>query len=646
MSEIILREAAQYSLILSKAIEPGLSWGNSPLTVCTDTGLYIYKFEHNVVTYTRGLRLTSKSFLTPKHMPCKSLFVGLFENENVCNQDLILCRIDPNLWAHNEKVAAQNMHFQTWHWLQSNNIYSPPLATLTNTGSVDIFIESRTDFTNLINLSSILEEQYTAEGVISDLNDIVTLGNVSRKVLSSALCWGVTNHDSEHYLVTAQKNGDIIFWKIKCMRQNNEISATLNSKLELVDEEIIQIKWIWEDKDNFFLIYSLLHGKVVGHYFKIVDNVIGSIRKHILWDYDDKMPAKFIEYFKSNNNHVLIFTKHRHLIVQLLDKEYNLLDSYIKNLNDHRIIGLVNLNQKIVVGTFCCELFIVNIDICDLKLNIIIHKQELPDNYNKYYLNAFGVSQNNVFWALDVSDKTNDARRVIRKVKLNLLYNDINEINLLLNNSRQTLNNMSDCIELLKFKASKFKLLPKINYKALLYEGIGNIYKLKIYYILVTLYKNRLQYSSKKGGYKLPEMSVEKIRDTIFMRHSINLLKNICKIHQEVGELNDIQTEVYSACKYNLNDFCKKYEIKIETLFQDNLNIKCSFNYKCQCCDENLIGFSCKNNHLNQFCSVTFTPIMTDNYLVCNYCSLTAKHELLSENATCTICDMPLTPCD
>lgn len=639
MSNITLYEATHYSIILNKCCESTLTWGNSPLTVQTDKGLDVFEFSHDVVTYTRNMHFNVSCVPCPETIPCKSFFPSRLFKEKIPNQEYTRCVLDPNLWSHDENIAEKMICVYMFEWLQigQNNI----LVILTNAGSIEFLIRSRLGYLSIFNFTSMLEQRNEIKKVKFTSLDYIY--DLCKSVLASSFCWAL--NEETIYFVTAQRNGDILFWNLK---YKDDIDIIPSGKISTANEEIVKIVWITHNNKKI-LICSFLNGKVTAYEFDIINGEIKLLNEIILWKYEDNMPIKYMLYKKEGDNIILIYCKHRHLVIQLLDSQFIVIDSVLKNIDDYKIVGLIEWKGNYVVGTSNFHLALVTLNIRQSKLIVSYNDVHINSSLVKdCFLERFDLSSNKVIWVFIVSSKNSKVQKYSKSIKLLFLHlgeEDQTEINLLLQNPSKNLANMSDCIEIMKFKANKYKILPNINYNLLFIESNEDIYKLKVYLILLILYKNRICISSKNINYNFPESSIDKIRDKIFIMQSLTMLKNISAIYNNSGTITEFQKEVYFGCKQYLELYCKKYKRNINNLFVDTLDMDINFKYICQFCDEELVGFACKHNHINQFCSVTFIPITDDKYLECRACGLTARYELFSEKPTCTLCDLPLSDC-
>lgn len=652
MASFALQEACRYPLFLNKLVDSTLSFSHRCLAVLTDKGVELLHFSHNVNSYIKQIDIVESFIKCPESSPITGIFpTHLFQKE-MSNLNYTRCLIDATLWAHDNKHLHKVIAIQTFEWSPWVFIYNKSnLAVLTNAGTVQLFIRNRLVYDCILNITAVLVDNWRSEtgSLYCDSDNINVLHNVCKKLYTCSICWGLKSKNGV-YFVTAQIDGSIIFWNLRYHSDRNRVSADIKGVIE-VGHEVIKMLWIMKSINESFLITSYVNGEICAHILKHQDdNITLSESKH-LWTYQDKMKASYLVYITYENKIILLCDKYRHVLIQILDEHCNILAQSIKNIDDFKIIGILHKYNSFYIATRNCNIYKVDtVDILQ-DVNCEISELKFKEPYAEYHLNSISLSENGVFWGLNLSYHGIPYRKLPLKLDVvYLIFDDPEnkEFDIMVNNPTEKLSNMSDCIELLRYKASKFKILPKTDYEALFLESSNNTYKLKIYLILLTLYNMHIAISSNKDKYTFPELSTQKIKDKILMNQAVNILNNILQLHKENGSLSYQQKEMFVCSKIFLIDFCEKYDEKINNYFKiDTLNLvdDADISYVCQCCDEELVNLKCKNKHVNQFCSVTLTPILSDDYLVCNGCNIVARKELIEENSTCTFCDLYLDDC-
>ncbi|KAM3964017.1 uncharacterized protein ACR2FA_002061 [Aphomia sociella] len=358
------------------------------------------------------------------------------------------------------------------------------------------------------------------------------------------------------------------------------------------------------------------------------------------------MITNHFEYFVIDGKILLSCNKHRHFVTLLLDKDYNVLFRYVKNINDYKITVITKFASELYVGTVNCEIykitFIVSNETFDVKLNMV----QLKETYANYELYGISFSSNNTLCALALLNRKILVRKESMKIEIVLLANSLNfdsEIETILNNPTRSLTHMWDYIELFRYKCMKMKNIPGLPFNELLCEAETDIYKMKVYLILLKIY-TVMQQNLKLNKGLLPECSIEVIRNKIMLLHAqtyVDKLHNLYKQHQQFP--TDFFAESFAGLikylKYNDKNHEANYNNDI------SLDVYKNYNYICQCCDDPIDGFTCPSNHLNTFCSLTFTPIESFDYLICSCCGTTARIELYADKPLCIFCDTYLDLC-
>lgn len=651
MSGYELHEVSRRYLIASKAGNLYFRWDNTAITVITERGLDILKFSHNVANFTKGMEMIATGLPNLHVAPCAKLFPPNVNTVTMTNQVLTRCVIDPNLWSHDEKFAKTLTTFHDFQWCSPDLFENREvLAILTNNGTVEFFVQARLDYISVLNLTQILEDANSASFKIDEdkiESTIKLISDACKEVLTRCICWGNKIKDNA-YFVTAQRNGDLLFWHLAFDGKTN-IKATMIHKEKLIIEECFKIKWISQLNNEFTLLCSFTNGKLYAYKYKICDNSFRLLDTICLWTYEDRMSSNNLILIKNTTNgtSLLICDKYRYVLVMLLDENCNVKCYALKNVNDHKIVSMSQKRNKIILGTVNCSLFEVHVEVNGSTLNVISEIVNIKENYADQSLIGFGFSYNKVIWALCLTNNKPNIRKLDKDIAITFLTRDMTdntEIDLLLNNPKESLFHMSDCIELLKYKSNNFKVIPDIDYHLLYKESETNIYKMKVYLVLLCLFLNRVQYSENNVNYTLPETSVEKVKNDILKLHAIDMIEKIISISEQNGSLTNVQEEMYCGCKCYLEYYCKKYKANITDYLKNPPSVSFDLKYECQCCDESLVDFACQDGHLNQYCCISFTPIL-DDYVECSSCQVTARKDLKSVSFVslkCTFCDLPL----
>ncbi|CAH1640970.1 unnamed protein product [Spodoptera littoralis] len=356
------------------------------------------------------------------------------------------------------------------------------------------------------------------------------------------------------------------------------------------------------------------------------------------------MAAVTFKYLKMNNKIIFITSKHRHLLVQAIDYDGNILSQYLNNINDHRISDIIYTCDGIYVAGVNVTIYKVNVTLSDANLNVDLVPVVIKNPYPLYELYSLRFSPNNLICALAMVERKVQARKEALKLEIIFICKEMKPesmLDTLLSNPMKKLTHYWDYIELLRFQITKLKWRPKLDFNELYLSGAQDIYKLKIYLIFLT-YISGLKKVLRLVDVALPETSTDIVKEKILYLHAKQLLDNLYTKCQNEGQLNDLDMESLYGTKKYLEYYAKKYKTDNE-LDQNVLNaLENSCDYVCQCCDEKIEGFTCKSGHLNMFCMATFTPICSDNYLMCQCCNATSRADLEIENPICVFCDLYL----
>ncbi|CAK1590246.1 unnamed protein product [Parnassius mnemosyne] len=647
----MLHEITKLHIYISKIYNTNIVCHNSLIAVCSDKGIHIIDYSYNLQCYDKKLDYFETMITAPKYSPVSELFENSFVKNGVRNSELVQMILDPTLWPHNNQLLNEMTSIAAFEWSPINFIgnMDSAIAVLTNVGCVELFGPNRLNWSCILNLSLLMKNNLKELSITKALDQTPTnakeLQEAAHALATTAICWAdKINKDHSCYFVTAQKNGFILFWLLRC--QEMQVEAKLIGHIES-DLEILHISWVPLGNNKFLIITSDTLGKVFAYVCTVEDNLITCLTKEELWQYRDKMIAKHFNYIVSDENIILLYSKHRHFVVQMFDKNCKLKSQEVTNINDYKITDIKKGQNNFYLSTINNKLHKIEIHHNYNTLKIQTPLVEIKESYPTSELHGIGFSANGALCMLALIDRKVLWRKEPFKIDLLFLINSTNnhdfEVKAILNNPSSKLTNQWDNIEILRYKTMKTKMLPNLDYKQLLAESDIDIYNLKVYYILLKLYNNleSLCKNSSKGS--LPETSVEVINDRIHASYASSCIENIHKKYKESNcILEDIDSETIYGAKAFLDYYCHKYKKGLPgTLDPSVLEIfKTDHQYICQCCDKEIEGFSCKSGHLNMFCSLTFTPIESDNYLVCKACGSLARTELLPNNPTCVFCDL------
>ncbi|XP_068623727.1 general transcription factor 3C polypeptide 4-like [Battus philenor] len=647
----MLHEITKLHIYTNKIENTAILCHNSAIAIRSDRGLHILDMPYDLHRYDKKLDYTETIITAPKYSPVTELFEINFVKNGVRNSEFIQMILDPTLWPHNNQLLNEMTSIATFEWspvgLYGN--MERVMAILTNVGCVELFGPSKLKWTSILNLSSLVKDNLKHLSISEALHKVPKnpkeLQEAAHALATIAICWSdKINADESCYFVTAQKNGLVLFWLLTS--QGKKISADVVGYIDGDLVEINYIKWVPLNNEKFLIITSNVLGKVHIHVCVIDNNSIKSLNKHELWTYSDRMIAKHFNYIVDTENIVLLYSKNRHFIVQMLDRNFILKSQEVVNINDYKITDIKKENETFYLSTINNKLFKISIQY-DSILKVETSLVQIKESYPTSELHALGFSTNGILCMFALIERKILWRKEPFKIDLIILKNsnkNETEIAALLNNDTKRLTNYWDYIELIRYSVTKTKMLPNIDYKQLLDEGENDIYKLKIYYILLIFYKNLEKICKDCSTVTLPETSLEVISERIHASYARSIIKNIYEKHENNCDLEDIESETLFNAKVFLEYYCDKYEMKLSTLLDPHISeiVKNDYKYVCQCCDEEINRMSCVNGHLNMFCSLTFTPIESDNYLLCKACGALACSELLPKKPMCVFCDLYL----
>uniref|UniRef100_A0A1E1WIF9 Transcription factor IIIC 90kDa subunit N-terminal domain-containing protein n=1 Tax=Pectinophora gossypiella TaxID=13191 RepID=A0A1E1WIF9_PECGO len=643
----MLQEICRISIQITKLEEVYLTWHNSILSVRTDKGVQLFELKGHLQGFHKGIDYVSTLIPTTKSSPLTELVPPKLLKKGVRNIDLTEMLVDQSLWPHNQSLVHEMANVADFKWSPRGMLYNNEcaVAILNNVGNIEIFGSGRCACDRMLNLSQVIKQHYISNNVIgSNPIDFEELKKVANIVETSAFSWGPKVVSHSCILTTAQRNGNILFWLLQ--HEETEMKARCLGEIQTDFGEVITMVWIQKSDNNFVIIFSNSLGQIFA-LDCILEDTVKVVNKSCIWSYKDKMVTKYICYNIVDNNIVLICNKHRHLLGLLIDKNFNVLSQCGKNINDYRITDLQTTKNSIYMTTVNCKIYTVDTIITGDNLNIEVTPLSTKESYPSYELYSAASSSNGIIFALGMISREIKHRKTPLNIDIIFTadFEHTSEMNMLLENPTKKLTDYWDCIALLRHKMLKLKYTPPVNLQRLYQEGYNDIYKSKLYLIILSFY----DVLGKQGKYIpndiVPEASIEVVRDRIQMLHACQLVNELLQIFKKSEKmLDNIELESYIGAKKYIENYCVTYEKDVlEFLSEKALNLTdTELKYICQCCDEEIQGFSCKNKHLNMFCSLTFTPIENDDYLVCKDCSCLARIELYKNDPMCVFCDLYL----
>lgn len=645
MNQNILFEIHRRSITINKIEESTISWQKNVLAVRHDKGIQMYEFSHNLECIDKNIDCSEIHVPTTKTSPAEKLFSGqVFDRytPNMLYTDMLL---EPAMWAHNPTMLDDLVNISHFSWspvgfIQNNE---SALAILNNVGQVDIIAPKENRWVNVFNLSPYLSHSLKIQASMSPQ----ILKQEAFKVSICAMSWApVLNPNRTCFFVTAQKDGSLYFWCIQNI--DLDVKASLIGETKCECFEINSILWVPKTNTEFWLICPDVTGEIIGFECSFENNCIIHKNENNLWPHKDKMIAHNLNYFTIDNKYVLIYSKHRHLIVQVLDKSLRILVQYVKNVNDYRIKNITNTLDAFYISTSNCEIFKIDVYLMDTKLDVVITKQEVKekDLGTSYEMLGAVFSPNKIICAMIMFNRQIWYRKLRNRIETCFMTTENtmdNVFSVLLDNPTKSLLNYRDCLNLLRYRTMKLKELPSADYDKLYQDGHTDVYKMKLYLICLILHNKLKSIMNISMEPPLPETSIEKVKDFILLNHATKTINNLYEILNENGH-TEFQIECFNGCKMFIEDYCERNERKVQSVLHLDLIrfVTESEILICQCCDEQLNRFSCKEGHLNMFCSLTFTQINSDEYLVCKACNATARSELYTIDPMCVFCDLYL----
>ncbi|KAJ8712728.1 hypothetical protein PYW08_008032 [Mythimna loreyi] len=630
-------ELTKRSIPIIKNETAHLSWRNSVITVRTNKHVNFLEYSYNLECLERNIDFTESLILSPKNSPASEVCNANFLKSEMRNVDYTEMIVNSSFWPHNPALTQEMTSVVMCKWSPLN--FGSVLAVLNNIGGVEFFAKQHFQWKSVLNLSPYITKilnHNKAPVSFEDLKESVFI------LETSAICWAAeANSDNSCYFATSQKNGSVLFLQIFSNMDEPKLCGCISADMT----KIIEMKWIPKSENNFFLICSDTMGQICMFDMEIENDTISLLQPHILWPYKDRMIAGNLKYTFIDSKIIFLCSKHRHLLIQVINNNGKVLSQYLNNVNDHRITDIAYTKDGIYLSTVNVKIYKINIALTNDNLDVTLDQLDLKDPYTMYELYGFRFSTNNVVCALAMANRKVLCRKEAHKIEVIFISTDSkleSIVPTLINNPTKRLTYFWDCIELLRFQLTKLKVIPKLDYDELYASASQDAYQLKIYYILMTYVAGLKKVMRLSPSFTLPETSPAVIKERILYLHAKSLLNNLCQKCQNEGKLNDVDMESLYGSKNYIEYYCKKYKCETE-LDQNVLSVlENSCEYVCQGCDEKLEGFSCKRGHLNIFCMESFTPIMTDDYLFCKCCGSTARADLELVNPLCVFCDLNL----
>ncbi|XP_045539315.1 uncharacterized protein LOC123722215 [Papilio machaon] len=587
-------EITKLHININKIEDTKMLCNNTAIAIRTDRGLHILDIPYNLQRYDKNLDYVETIITASKYSPVSVLFENNFMKGGVRNSEFIQMVLDPTLWPHNNHLLNEMTSIVAFEWSPTGLIdgMESVMAVLTNVGCVELYGPSRLEWISVLNISSLVKDNLKdlslAKVNVTPKNS-KELQEIAHSLATVAICWSDKKYmNGSCYFVTAQKNGLILFWSI------NSRNSKLNAKvIGHLNEDIIEvniIKWI---------------------------------------------PIK---------NLILLYSKNRHLVVQIFDKHFNLITQDVKNLTDYKVTDIKRLKNEFYLSTINNKFYKIDIECINTNFKVQTTLVDIKESYPSSELHAIGFSPNGVLCTFALIERKVLWRKEPLKIDLIIMKksNENSEMLALYNNQEKKLTNYWDYIEVLIYMTLKTGMLPEFDYANLLSEGETDIYKLKVYYIMLTLYNNLEKLCKVPTTISLPETSLEVISERIHALHASDIMKKNYKKHN-ANCISKLELETLSGAKAYLEYYCEKYKTDLSNFVDPQItSITTDYKYICQCCDKEINGFSCTDGHLNMFCSITFTPIDNDDYLFCKGCGALAHLQLLPEKPTCVFCDLYL----
>ncbi|XP_053617054.1 uncharacterized protein LOC128679087 [Plodia interpunctella] len=638
-----LKEFCRQSITVSKTDEASICWHNTVFAVRTPKEIYIFEFAYDINYMDKTINMNQYMIPTPKSSPATYLVSNNFIKYGVSNFELTQLIMDPSLWPHSAQIVQEMASVIDCKWSPDASFNREPLlAVLNNIGNVTLFGKQNGTWTNLLDLSACVNKELNLV-LPTCVEDLKTKADT---VESSALCFIPTN-DESCSIILGQKNGNIHLWSLKVKNDDNLI-AYFRGSIEDNSNEVKCVLWIEKCGKNGLLVVSNVIGQII-LYECSINTKIKMLNKHLIWPHRDNMVTQYLNYTKVNNKIILFYDKHRHFIVQTLDENYKVLSQYAENINDYKISSIAVNSNEFLLATTNFQIFQINFDFSNGNLVVKHSLIEIKDSYNNYEVLDLGSSQNRRMITAVAVDRSVNIRK--RNLQIDILFlttelNDNSNLPFLIHNEIKSIINLWDAIVLVRQNILKSKILPLSELTQLIADGEMDTYYLKLYLVIANVWQTLENNLRIPNSRKLLPVDVEKVKEKVILKHAQSQLNEFHKLIIQ-NCISNFDKESFNATKSYLNYYSQKYNLKLESLISpivyNSLNEE--KKYTCQCCDNEIEGFSCDSGHLNMFCPVSFLPIETSDYLICVVCGITARIELYNRKAKCIFCDKHLQKC-
>lgn len=643
MNKNTVIELSRCCIRVSHHQETQLSCSNSYIASLCEEGINVLNYSHNLLCPDKQIDHLRYYIPVSKLSPVTGLFKK-FTLESITDSEMTEMVLDPTLWPHNKQLMEEATRYINVSWSPAGFMQNSDhvLAVLNSVGNVSFYIQNMHKWIEAFDLSSLVTMQFSEKPKVE--NNFDSIRKAAHSLATQSICWAPQiNDDKSCYFVTVQRNGSILFWSLHPDKTNIQ-----GKYLGIFDSgmgEIVNISWIHETESEFLLFCSEIRGKLKAFKCKIENNEVSVIEKYEIWIHIDQMCVKSILSFKINHYFIIVFSKNRHLIFQVYDEKMSLITQEIRKLNNYRITDILKSPDGLLVSTVNANIHKVQIDIVNNKLNIVTTVMEFVGITPSMELYSMCLTNNNLIYIIGMVDRKIKLRKEPDYIDIVFATTESNLENImdtLLNNSSRKLTNLWDCIELLRYKIRKTKKMPELDYKELYNDGKSDVYKLKVYLMLLIFYT---ELGAMKNYYiKMPETSIDYVKEMLLVHHAISLICNVENNYHKNGMWSNNEQEYIIGAKKYLEFYCRKYKKNLDDLVNTSIfkDIKSNMSYTCQSCDKALEGFTCKDGHINMTCSLTFTPIISEDYLFCKACNITARTDVDILKPLCVFCDFRL----
>ncbi|KAJ0173160.1 hypothetical protein K1T71_011336 [Dendrolimus kikuchii] len=644
MSKNTLIELSRCSIRVGHHQETQLTCSNSYLASVCEEGINVFDYSYNLRCTDKQIDHLRYYIPVSKISPTTGLFKKFNFKSGMKNSQMTEMVLDPALWPHNDQLMEEATKYMIACWSPAGFMQNSDhvLAVLNCVGNVNIYAQNLQRWSNVFNLSSLVKKQFPEHFKVEHNFD--SIRKAAHALVTHSICWASEkNDDNSCYFVTAQRNATILFWCLQPGETN--IKGNYMGKFDSNFGEIVNMNWIHKTKTEFLLLCSEIKGQLVAYNCKVVNNKISVCEKHVMWEHPDHMFVKSIHFFYIDHFLIIVFNKNRHVIFQVYDKDMLCIAQDIRKLNDYRVTDFVNSPDGLLVSTVNGNIYKIKVDIINDTLNVDITTMVVLDIASSMELYSMCLTKNNLIYILGMVDRKIKLRKEPDFIDIifTTTEKDLDHIiDIILNNTSRKLTDFWDCIELLRYKIHKTKRMPELDYNQLYSDAENDVYKLKIYFMLLVFYT---ELGVMKNYYlKMPETSIEYVKEKLLVHHAVSLIHKIEDSYHTNGVWNAKEIEYITGAKKYLEFFCRKNKRNINDLVKTSIfdKIKSNFSYTCQCCDNEIEEFTCKEGHLNMLCSLSFTPILSDEYLFCKICDMTARTDLGILKPLCVVCDFRL----